>query len=179
LLPGYIEAQSAYEASRQEKREDGEEEDDYEEDEFMHESRHKIPIEPISSSKVINSAVAHARDYFERIFRAYMSWTRDGRILRRHYSDSPWKGTKADPPSTTLTGKRIGGKDGIPIFTHALLDTIDQVSTEPLRRSCLTGFELFFRHVALWEAEQQERLYIQDDVWASTTVSEPIMRILL
>ena len=40
-----------------------------------------------------------------------------------------------------------------PVFSHAMLESYAQVSSEPLGRSCLTGFSLFMRHVALWEAE--------------------------
>jgi hypothetical protein len=40
-----------------------------------------------------------------------------------------------------------------PVFSHAMLESYAQVSSEPLGRSCLTGFPLFMRHVALWETE--------------------------
>lgn len=152
-----------------------------------------IPNPPSRLS--LEEKVAKARDYFERIFQTYMQWTDGGRKLQRHYAGrwsgwrqkEIWVGTTLDSPLTTPGGKAIGtngvkrdGEDrkasrdethGVPIFTHALLDTRYQATSEPLRRSALTGFELFYRHVALWEAEQQERLYIQDDVWASLTVS--------
>jgi hypothetical protein len=115
--------------------------------------------------------VINARKYFEKVFETYMAWSKKGgRNLQKTFVDSAKSGTTAPPPATTPSGKKIGGKKGIPVFTHGLFDTDHQLTSEPLRRSCLTGFELFFRHVALWEAEQAERLYIQDDVWASTTV---------
>lgn len=40
-----------------------------------------------------------------------------------------------------------------PVFSHAMLESYAQVTSEPLGRSCLTGFPLFMRHVALWEEE--------------------------
>lgn len=136
----------------------------------------------LSQLTSLDAHVAKARDYFERIFKTYMKWTKNGKNLKRHYVGNaywrptkiPYSGTTASPPSTTHSGKKIGGKDGIPIFTHALLDTDHQITSEPLRRSCLTSFQLLFRHVVLWEAEQEERLYIRDDVWASTAVSLPL-----
>lgn len=46
----------------------------------------------------------------------------------------------------------------IPLFSHAMLEPYSQNTSEPLGRSCLTGFELFMRHVALWEAEVDGRI---------------------
>ena len=40
-----------------------------------------------------------------------------------------------------------------PVFTHAMLESRGQRTSEPLTRSCLTGFSLLMRHVALWEEE--------------------------
>jgi hypothetical protein len=115
----------------------------------------------------MDAKVIIARDYFDRLFQAYMSWSNNGKRLSPHYVGSTrglmgftkWKGSSLRP----ITDK--------PIFTHALMDTLAQKTSEPLRRSCLTGFELFYRHVALWEAEQDGKLHIQADVWSSTTVS--------
>ncbi|PVF98262.1 hypothetical protein CPB86DRAFT_873454 [Serendipita vermifera] len=59
-----------------------------------------------------------------------------------------------------------------PVIAHASLDTQKQLSKEPLKRSCLTGFELFYRHVCLWEAEQNGKVEIREDVWASTTYDD-------
>lgn len=44
-------------------------------------------------------------------------------------------------------------KSDKPVLSHAMLESYCQVSAEPLGRSCLTGFELLMRHVALWEQE--------------------------
>lgn len=107
----------------------------------------------------MEAKATRARNYTDRVIRAYMKWTNNGQDLQRHYSRSSWNGSLIEP------------KTNKPIFTHALIDTINQTSLEPQKRSCLTGFELFYRHVALWEEEQAGRIHIQGDVWASTTVS--------
>lgn len=60
-------------------------------------------------------------------------------------------------------------------LSHADLDSRNQFTSEPLRRSCLTGFELFFRHVALWEAEQAGQVKIKEDDWASTVRVAPVI----
>ncbi|KAG8760742.1 hypothetical protein FRC14_002038 [Serendipita sp. 396] len=116
---------------------------------------------PLNKSLDIDKHVQKARDYTNNCIKAYLRWSLDGTRLARHYvSNANWTGTKAVPNTTK------------PVFTHALLDTISQVNSEPQVRSCLTGFELFFRHVTLWEQEQDGRIYIQDDVWASTTYND-------
>jgi hypothetical protein len=45
-----------------------------------------------------------------------------------------------------------------PVFSHAMLESYQQVTSEPLGRSCLTGFSLFMRHVALWEQEVEGKI---------------------
>ncbi|KAK0474905.1 hypothetical protein IW261DRAFT_1497676 [Armillaria novae-zelandiae] len=57
----------------------------------------------------------------------------------------------------------------LPVFTHALLESNMQRSSEPLGRSCLTGFSLFMRHVALWEEEVKGKIVICDKYWAENT----------
>ena len=115
----------------------------------------------------LQSHIDAARKYFESVFRVYMEWTDSGATINSHYVSGGWPGsTKYDRKSEAETGKR----KALPVLSHALLDTDEQNSIEPLRRSCLTGFELFYRHVALWEAQEQGRLTIRPDVWASTTV---------
>ena len=123
----------------------------------------------------LEARIANAREYFERFFGFYMRWPSNGRDLQPSYVENPWKGTPLWP-----TGQAL------PVFTHALLDTHGQPTSQTQPQSCLTGFELLyrcafgcpcthifilFRHVALWEAEQAGRLTIQDDVWASSSVS--------
>ncbi|PVF99136.1 hypothetical protein CPB86DRAFT_814258, partial [Serendipita vermifera] len=59
-----------------------------------------------------------------------------------------------------------------PGITHADLDTNYQKSDQPLRRSCLTGLDLFYRHVCLWEAGEEGRVKVSEEVWATTTCDE-------
>ncbi|KAJ7473946.1 hypothetical protein FB451DRAFT_1466358 [Mycena latifolia] len=53
-------------------------------------------------------------------------------------------------------------------ISHRDLENKHQLSAEPLGRSCLTGFSLFMRHVALWEMAQDGDLTIDENEWAST-----------
>ena len=85
----------------------------------------------------LEARIAYAREYFERVFQVYMRWTDNGERLQPHYlggSRIPWSGTLIRP-----TGR------GLPVFTHALLDTRAQLTSQPQPRSCLTGFELLYR----------------------------------
>ncbi|KAJ7905243.1 hypothetical protein B0H14DRAFT_2489962 [Mycena olivaceomarginata] len=59
-----------------------------------------------------------------------------------------------------------------PVFSHAMLESYQQVTSEPLGRSCLTGFSLFMRHVALWEQEVEGKISIFEDLWATDTYGE-------
>ncbi|KAJ7016580.1 hypothetical protein C8F04DRAFT_1281023 [Mycena alexandri] len=52
--------------------------------------------------------------------------------------------------------------------SHSDLDNKHQLSAEPQGRSCLSGFSLFMRHVALWDWEQTGDLVIDEKHWAST-----------
>lgn len=49
-------------------------------------------------------------------------------------------------------------KSDIPVFSHAMLESNMQRSSEPLGRSCLTGFSLLMRHVALWVEEVKGKI---------------------
>jgi len=82
----------------------------------------------------LEARIANAREYFERIFKVYVRWSPNGRGLQTSYVEKAWDGTPLRP-----TGQ------GLPVFTHALLDTRDQLTTLPQPRSCLTGFELLYR----------------------------------
>jgi len=82
----------------------------------------------------LEARIANAREYFERIFKVYMRRSQNGRHLQPNYVYNTWKGTPLRP-----TGQ------GLPVFTHALLDTRDQLTSQPQPRSCLTGFELLYR----------------------------------
>ncbi|KAJ6505774.1 hypothetical protein C8R47DRAFT_1315955 [Mycena vitilis] len=54
------------------------------------------------------------------------------------------------------------------IVSHLDLENKHQLSAEPGGRSCLTGFTLFMRHVALWDMEQSGAVTINETDWAST-----------
>lgn len=116
----------------------------------------------------LQSHVNEARKYFDTVFRVYMKWTKNGETIKPHYVLGAWSGSrKYDQNSKSKQGQKR-----LPVLSHALLDTDEQITSEPLRRGCLTGFELLYRHVALWEAQEQGRLIIRPDVWASTTYEE-------
>lgn len=55
-----------------------------------------------------------------------------------------------------VMGARVSS--AIPLFSHAMLESYTENTSEPLGRSCLTSFELLMRHVALWEAEIDGRI---------------------
>ncbi|KAJ7164504.1 hypothetical protein C8R46DRAFT_1099739 [Mycena filopes] len=63
---------------------------------------------------------------------------------------------------------RRNAKDDKRVFSHRDLENGHQVSAEPQGRSCLTGFSLFMRHVALWDLEQSGELLIDAKEWVST-----------
>lgn len=92
------------------------------------------------------------------------TWTDNcvDRFLKLGHKNRPlYSHTHVYPPIKT---------DGnLPVFTHALLESDMQRSSEPLGRSCLTGFSLFMRHVALWEEEVKGKIAICDKYWAENT----------
>ncbi|KAF7362639.1 hypothetical protein MVEN_00613000 [Mycena venus] len=71
----------------------------------------------------------------------------------------------------TVVEERVGSYDSAApkrIVAHGDLDNKHQLSSEPQGRSCLTGFSLFMRHVALWEMEKAGEIKINREHWAST-----------
>ena len=60
------------------------------------------------------------------------------------------------------------GLDKIP--SHHNMGVSDQRSPEPQGVSCLSGLELFVRHVALWEGEARGAWQFDRDRWMSTDV---------
>ncbi|KAL1743263.1 hypothetical protein HDZ31DRAFT_65212 [Schizophyllum fasciatum] len=64
-----------------------------------------------------------------------------------------------------------------PVFSHAMLESRGQRTSEPLSRSCLTGFMLLMRHVALWEEEAKGNIVIKEDLWAAETYGEGLATI--
>ncbi|PBK64475.1 hypothetical protein ARMSODRAFT_1087899 [Armillaria solidipes] len=85
-----------------------------------------------------------------------------GRFLRLGHKNRPLYSQKH-------MFRPIKTDSAIPVFTHALLESNMQRSSEPLGRSCLTGFSLFMRHVALWEEEVKGKIVICDKYWAENT----------
>ncbi len=109
------------------------------------------------------------------------------RFLKRGHKNQPlyWPSHRYKPIETD--GSR-------PAFTHALLESNMQRSSEPLGRSCLTGFSLFMRHVALWEEEVKGNIVyaylcpnstvthgfsnrIDDKYWAENTYGDGFARL--
>ncbi|KAJ7193423.1 hypothetical protein GGX14DRAFT_588656 [Mycena pura] len=60
----------------------------------------------------------------------------------------------------------LHGKERPVHCSHLDLENGDQHSTEPQGQSCLSGFSLFMRHVALWEMERRGEVMIKDQIWA-------------
>ncbi|KAJ7190054.1 hypothetical protein GGX14DRAFT_408309 [Mycena pura] len=56
--------------------------------------------------------------------------------------------------------------------TPILLENGDQKTSEPQGHSCLSGFSVFMRHVALWEMERREEVMIEQVEWAVAFYSE-------
>ncbi|KDQ15117.1 hypothetical protein BOTBODRAFT_32093 [Botryobasidium botryosum FD-172 SS1] len=114
----------------------------------------KVDIQSIVLDKptpelVIEAAAASARFWTNRLLRRYLNHLQD------------------DYASTSQ----------LPVITHAMVDGRVPGTADPGGRSCLTGFTLFMRHVALWEAEVAGKIVIQEDVWASTDYAEAEARV--
>jgi hypothetical protein len=146
ILPNYLEALKNYKRPPSTKKDDTKEEGS--------------EGEESPKAADIEYHMTRAKRYFDRLFATYMRWSKGGEGLVYRI---PWASAHTQP---------LPRKDK-PFFTHALLDTAGQNSSEPQRRSCLSGFELFYRHICLWKAEQEGKLQIYDSVWASTTVCFP------
>ena len=78
-------------------------------------------------------------------------WTE--KVIER-YKDVDYKNTPFHWPE----GKYKPIKSDKPVFSHAMLESYAQVTSEPLGRSCLTGWSLLMRHVALWELEREGKI---------------------
>ncbi|PBK72559.1 hypothetical protein ARMSODRAFT_1016511 [Armillaria solidipes] len=108
----------------------------------------------------------------QRLAKTSRKWTDQciKRFLKRGHKNQPlyWPSRRYKPIETD--GSR-------PAFTHALLESNVQRSSEPLGRSCLTGFSLFMRHVALWEEEVKGNIVIDDKYWAENTYGDGFARL--
>ncbi|KZV86229.1 hypothetical protein EXIGLDRAFT_653432 [Exidia glandulosa HHB12029] len=101
----------------------------------------------------LNRRLDDARNWTIRCIRDY---------LKVGHSKSPFHWPKPFPPV----------KSKVPVFSHAMLEGYGQTTSEPLGRSCLTGFTLFMRHVALWEEEVAGRIKIFEDLYATDTYGD-------
>ncbi|KAF8287609.1 hypothetical protein DL93DRAFT_2174350 [Clavulina sp. PMI_390] len=57
--------------------------------------------------------------------------------------------------------------EGLPEFTHGMLEERSTLTSEPGERSCLTSFELLMRHVELWREKVKGNIAMTEEVWAS------------
>ncbi|KAJ7128820.1 hypothetical protein C8R43DRAFT_1210328 [Mycena crocata] len=71
----------------------------------------------------------------------------------------------------TVTAEHLCGTTGKKI-SHRDLENRHQASSEPQGRSCLSGFTLFMRHVALWKMERYGEISVDDKIWASTEYND-------
>ncbi|KAE9405412.1 hypothetical protein BT96DRAFT_972558 [Gymnopus androsaceus JB14] len=107
----------------------------------------KFAAPPFSLPKIAESSRAWTRKVVDR----YIS---SGQMDMTHYwPEGRWP--RVEP-----------SKDGVPVFSHAMLEGYGQITSEPLGRSCLTGFALLMRHVALWELEKEGKIEIYEHIFA-------------
>ncbi|KAF8325551.1 uncharacterized protein EI90DRAFT_3146663 [Cantharellus anzutake] len=109
----------------------------------------------------IDSAAKDARDWTSTVIKRY---------LFVGHGNKPFH--VGVPHLNTDLTKPIQSPDGKPVFSHAMLESYGQITSEPLWRSCLTDFSLFMRHVALWEAEVAGEIHIFEDLFASDAYGE-------
>ncbi|KZS89426.1 hypothetical protein SISNIDRAFT_469445 [Sistotremastrum niveocremeum HHB9708] len=76
-------------------------------------------------------------------------------------------------PSPISQGIRESwSRETIPVFTHAMLESRKQIKSDFWSpRSCLSGFALLMRHVALWERGVKGHIRLEEDIWASQVYS--------
>lgn len=92
---------------------------------------------PLSMTRIADNARTWTREVVNR----YIQNGQKNVSLPYHWPEGRWP--------------KIKGKNGLPVFSHAMLEGYGQITSEPLGRSCLTGFGLLMRHVALWELERE------------------------
>ncbi|KAJ3781240.1 hypothetical protein GGU10DRAFT_299913 [Lentinula aff. detonsa] len=105
-----------------------------------------LPEPPLSLSLIAEEARMWTREVVDRYIQ---SGQKD---LTYHWPEGRWP--------------RVKGKNGLPVFSHAMLEDHRQNTSEPLGRSCLTGFGLLMRHVALWELEREGIIEIYEHIFA-------------
>ncbi|KIK64907.1 hypothetical protein GYMLUDRAFT_70870 [Collybiopsis luxurians FD-317 M1] len=107
---------------------------------------------PLSLDTIAKRSHAWTR----KVVKIYIKNGHEG--LTFHWPEDRW-------PKVEVEGKGKG-KGGKPVFSHAMLEGYGQIVSEPLGRSCLTGFELLMRHVALWELEIEGKIQIYEHIFA-------------
>ena len=93
--------------------------------------------EKADTFKVMNEIAEQSREWTQNVVTRYKRCGHKNRVsyIMGDYRHDKWK-------RPHMSG---------PVFSHALLETRRQNTSEPGGRSCLTGFELLMRHVGLWE----------------------------
>lgn len=102
-------------------------------------SKHDLNKLALDGEKLCSPPLA-----LDQIAKTSRDWTRE--LFSRYVNNGQWP---------KIRGR---GKDGTLMFSHAMLDGSGQGTSNPLGRSCLTGFALFMRHVALWEMENEGKI---------------------
>ncbi|KAJ7684913.1 hypothetical protein DFH06DRAFT_1277443 [Mycena polygramma] len=110
--------------------------------------------EELSATVSLSELATKARSWTSEVVREYIEVGYNNRPF--HWPEGRYKPVKSDKP----------------VFSHAMLESYAQSTSEPLGRSCLTGFSLFMRHVALWEQEVEGKIKIFEDLWATDTYGE-------
>ncbi|KAJ7497784.1 hypothetical protein FB451DRAFT_1335825 [Mycena latifolia] len=110
--------------------------------------------EVLADTVSLSELASQARTWTSEVIQEYLEVGHDNRPFH-------WPSWKYSPI-----------KSAKPVFSHAMLESYAQVTSEPLGRSCLTGFSLFMRHVALWEQEVEGKIAIFEDLWATDTYGE-------
>ncbi|KAJ4464596.1 hypothetical protein C8R41DRAFT_859730 [Lentinula lateritia] len=103
---------------------------------------------PLSMTRIADNARTWTREVVNR----YIQNGQKNVSLTYHWPEGRWP--------------KIKGKNGLPVFSHAMLEGYGQITSEPLGRSCLTGFGLLMRHVALWELEREGIIEIYEHIFA-------------
>ncbi|KAJ3837544.1 hypothetical protein F5878DRAFT_622155 [Lentinula raphanica] len=108
----------------------------------------KLQKPPLSLPLIAKQARAWTREVVNR----YIKTGQSNEAVAFHWPEDRWP--------------EIKGKKGVPVFSHAMLEGYGQITSEPLGRSCLTGFGLLMRHVALWEMEIEGTIEIYEHIFA-------------
>jgi len=101
-------------------------------------------LSSLAESQQNLARIAHGEHLFplniDTLANAARQWTE--RVILSHQRRQNFRATPGQPFHCT------------PIF----LENGDQKTSEPQGQSCLSGFSVFMRHVALWEMERREEV---------------------